>query len=319
MNEYDLVGIIRDNSTIGDTVLAVFAYIRNSIIVDKYGDINNAIHNFLFSVLGLVMVIRAILGMSGRITVHMREIGISAIWLLIALSVSAPSVYVEWLVIPITSIGGAFTSLLTNNYGSAFEGINILLSNTLSIIDQMQSELGVTDLLYKLILFVCGGLYVLLYGMYIIVVVYSQFSLTILFLFGGLIMQISAFKTCRGMLKSWGQAVAKYTLVSVVAALIMGITYGFASLVLAEYLDFLGSDAANFDASTGFNYLFWLFVAVGFVGVILMMKAIEITTEMTGGIATDMSQSFNAAANGVNAASTPLKLAASGLKKKITG
>jgi hypothetical protein len=336
-NQSEILNIIQQSPTIGDVLVQFFDYVVYGLIGEKFEPLNNALHFLLSSMLLFVVFFQAILSMMGKWAVAYKQIAITAVWLIVAMIITRPETYNYYIVESISQfVVGLGQFFVGGNIkgGTTFMAVDNLFVRMFSLIDQMTDLLDTWDFLSLLLLVLLGAIFGALYAMFTIIIVFSKFALAILLLFGGLVIQFSAFKSARGTLKTWLQAVFKYALTVVLATVIIVITSQLCIVIFDVFISQAAgqSDCLNdlncrmsedgwkdIDPSDIFGSLYWLLGLAGMVSVFLMWKVIELTSEITGGVATDMSQSFNASANAANAAMTPLKMMASGATKKIFG
>nr|AKN38161.1 hypothetical protein [Vibrio crassostreae] len=317
MDTYDIIEIMESAPTIGDIVINYFDYVLMSLIAEKYKGLNEAMHTLLFSVLLMVILIKAILGMTGRINVIWREIITTTVLLLLAMEITEPETYRFYIMDTASSLSGGLGSYFVGNgNGTTFESINGLFTNLFSLISRVTDAISWQDFASLILIYGLGGVFAVLYFMFVIVLIYAKFAMTILLLLGGVILQISAFKSMRGVAKSWIQSLCKYGVSIIIATVIIVVTSQLCIVCFNKLVDVITLDN-SIEPDDLFGVWFWLLALVGAVAVFLMMKVMELTSEMTGGVATDMSQSFNAAANTANAALAPIRMIGSGVKKKF--
>ncbi|EKO3958193.1 type IV secretion system protein [Vibrio fluvialis] len=328
-NQSEILNIIQQSPTIGDVLVQFFDYVVYGLIGEKFEPLNNALHILLSSMLLFVVFFQAILSMMGKWAVAYKQIAITAVWLIVAMIITRPETYNYYIVESISQfVVGLGQFFVGGNIkgGTTFMAVDNLFVRMFSLIDQMTDLLDAWDVLSLLLLVLLGGIFGALYAMFTIIIVFSKFALAVLLLFGGLVIQFSAFKSARGTLKTWLQAVFKYALTVVLATVIIVITSQLCIVIFDVFISQAAGQSGmsedgwkDIDPSDIFGSLYWLLGLAGMVSVFLMWKVIELTSEITGGVATDMSQSFNAAANSANAAMTPIKMLASGATKKVFG
>jgi len=333
----EVLKMIQESPTIGDVLIRFFDYVVFGLIHEKFESLNSALHKLLTAALLFVVFFQAIMSMLGKWSSAYKEVAITAVWLIVASGLTKPDVYNYYIVDSVSQfiVGlGQFFVGGTIKSGTTFMAVDNLFVRMFSLIDQMFELLDSWDILEMLLLVILGAVFAILYAMFTIVIVFSKFSLAILFMFGGLVIQFSAFKSMRGTLKTWVQSIAKYALCVVLATIVIVITAQLCIVVFDVFISSVSGqeDCLNdincrmsddgwkdIDPSDMFGSAYWLLALAGLVAVILMMKILELTSEITGGVATDMSQSFNASANAANVAMTPVKMMFAGAKKKVFG
>nr|AKN40550.1 hypothetical protein [Enterovibrio norvegicus] len=321
MNEYDIREIINASATIGDALSNYFDYVVFDLIAGRYPALNKALHTLITSILLITCLVRGVLSMTGKANIQLREVGFTSFWVLVATSITEPSTYNYYVIETVTKLTTNLGSFFVGDFSGAstFEQVENTVFRMFKMIWLITENLDTWDWIEILTLYFLGAIYGALYVMFIIIIAYSKFGTSIMLLLGGLIINLAAFKSFRGMAKSWIQSICKYALCVTVATLIIVLSMQLCAVILDLFIEQTGGSDTPDDISDYFGVFFWLMVAAGIVGLFLMTKAIELTSEITGGVATDMSQSANAAANAANASLTPIRMIASGAGKAIKG
>lgn len=301
--------IITQSPTVGDTLLNYFDYVARELISGTYGTLVRNFQYLLASCMTCVLFIRAILAMAGKFSVQAKEITISIIWMILSIGITAPSFYVSWIIEPLNKfISGLGGILMDTGQMTTFQSVNSMFKEILNLCSIVLSELSWSDVGEILLICLLALIFMVLYAMFIIILVYAKFAVSLFLFFGGVVILLSTFKAFRGMLKSWGVALAKYSFCVIVATLIMRLLSMLCVVAFTRYIK------ATQDGTTemfSYNSGFWLLCVGGVVAVFMMWKCFELTSEITGGVGSDMSNSFNA---GVNTT----KLAIKTMKSKIS-
>nr|AKN37584.1 hypothetical protein [Vibrio sp. FF_291] len=317
LNYNEVLEIITNAPTMGDAIVQFYDFVVYGLINEKFEGLNKAVHTLSFAFLSCVIFIQAILSMMGKFEASLKAIALTAVWILVASAISKPETYNHLIVDTINSVIVGLGAFFAGDFdgGTTFTMVDNLFLRLFLLLDQVTDILDWHDVLSWILTMLIGGIFAALYAMFVIIIVFCKFALSLLLLFGGLVIQFSAFKSVRGILKSWLQAIAKYGISIVIASLNILFT---ATLSIVVFDAFVGASFAagnSIDPEDLFGKFYWLLVLVGFVSAFLMWKTIEFTSEITGGVATDMSQSFNAAANAANAGLKSLSMIQKGISK----
>jgi hypothetical protein len=137
----------------------------------------------------------------------------------------------------------------------------------------------------------------------------------ILMLFGGLIIPIGAFISCRGIVKSWFIALSKYTVFFFIIALIVSVITKIIKMLVDQLMIDSYSGSGNTADNALSNPVFGATLVVGAFGAYMMLKAAEMAQELTGGIASDGAAGATALSNTIKQSGGVAKTIGSSLNK----
>jgi len=317
MNETDIVKIIESSATIGDVLVSYLDYVIFDLIRSRYPELQDAIHLLITTALLLVCTIRSILAMTGKAEIQLKEALLTTVWAVLATTITTPSNYEYWVLSNVSSVTSNLGSYFVGDFSgqSTFVRVEAVVAKVFKLVWIVTENLDAWDIGEIIIMYLLAAVYGALYILFIIILVYAKFALGVLLLTGGLVILLSPFKIFRGMLKSWAQAITKYGFSITLASIIILLSVSLCSVALTIFLESTGGGDTSADVTDYLGVMFWLLIAAGLVSLFLMFKVFELTSEITGGVATDMSNSVNAAGTAANAAMAPIKAAATGLGK----
>lgn len=290
-----------DNLTIGDYFVSQIHIALNTILLSQFSILGVGIKTLISSILILSLVVYGIRLMFGDIASTGKQLATTCVWCLFGLGVVDASFYSQYIIIPLdavmTNIAGLFISGELSN-SSIFIVISQSFSAIFDYAGKLMDEGGISELgltFAGLTVYITYGLY---YCALVIVILMAQIGLSVFYLFGVIIIPLSAFQMFRGMFKSWIGAIAKYSsvvvVVSVITSLLNKITVEIVTNMLSAMKNAEGFGTV-YDGALLLNGLF---------GFLLISKAIEITAELTGGVASDTSGAFKAGAGAASGAIT---------------
>lgn len=291
--------------TVGDALLYYFNEVIVIAIDGKVQALNDAIHTLLGTLIVISLIIYGVLFMFGKIQGNIEQMLITCAWVVIAIPLTYPENYYYFIADPVLNTPDKLAAFFTQGeYAdqTTFQSINHTFTLIFDLGWALIAAADWTDFMSLICSALMMGVFALQYCMFVIIVVYSKFALTVLFMLGTLIIQLSAFKVMRGCLKQWIQALAKYGFVVVVATLVIYISSVLSEIALRALIEnhALGGGAGaveNAMESSGvFGFYYALLMLCGVIGTYLLMKSIELTYEITGGVASDMGGAMTASA-----------------------
>ncbi|MBV7300738.1 type IV secretion system protein [Enterovibrio paralichthyis] len=291
--------------TVGDALIYYFNEVIGLAIEGKVASLNDALFYLMATLLVVSMIVYGILFMFGKIQGNLEQLIITVVWILIAIPLTYPENYYHFIAEPVLTVPDRLAAFFTQGEytnQTTFQAVNHTFVLIFDLCWALIAAADWTDIMS----IACAGLLMLVFGlqycMFLIIVMYSKFALTVLFMLGTVIIQLSAFKVMRGSLKQWVQALAKYGLVVVVATLIIYISSVLSEIALRALIEKNalggGADAMEqaMESTDLFGFYYALLLLCGVIGTYLLMKSIELTYEITGGVASDMGGAMTASA-----------------------
>jgi hypothetical protein len=258
-----------------------------TLIYSNYDKLIAMVHDFAFALVSLYVIFIAIAALNGRLGEWTRDAIASLIIVLLVYGMAFEShAYINWIYEPIvntsnslmgatvTAISGASRNDFDSSIDAAFSSVFESIYNVGNAADGwgvwMKIKVGFA-ILILLILF--GLSYVVYYALLIV----SQVSLHIQFLFGILIFFFSAFKGTRFIFFSWFRDVMTFALWPVFAGIVMGFMLFFFKTISSDIAQL---DLANGDIMT--KTYSWA-VLVGAIGLWQLWKVPSFAAAITGG------------------------------------
>lgn len=293
-------------TTAGDAVLEYFRFSAENLLFEKTAPLADAIYLTLIAFSTLVWIMFGVMWMFGKVHETKDEMMKSAFLIMITSSITV-GVYQEWVIIPVLDLSNNLAVFFTDsNQGTVFESIDKTFGNILGLGWDLIKSGGMMNLSPVFSGLAIVVMYGVCYAVYALVVIFSHFVLSIFFILGILLIKLSIFKCWRPVLKSWGQAVLKFSLVPVFATIIVIFSSSLAEMSILSIIDKTTIDWANYkefidktDVATTYEY--FVLILTAFVTIYLLMKTIETVSELTGGVANDMSGSIRGAVGGAKA------------------
>lgn len=310
-----------DGLAIGDYFLNLLRAGVLNFISGRYAGLTDAFHT-VFSV-GLILsfMIQGFKVMGGDIQKSPRQMAVTAIWILVAIPITAPTTYYDFIFFPFfTAKDNLSLFLYSGNLDdmSIYAATQSSFYRMMSLAGDLISQGGVTEL--KPVVMGCAiGI---IFGVYFFVLLgvtlFNEFALGIVLALGGIIIPLSAFPSCRGVLKSWIIDCLKYAAFCIVVAVIISILSIIMDELVAEVMrSSYDGDEATVDGS--WTALFAT-LTLGAFGIYMMFKASEIAQALTGGVMSDGASGVSAITNGVtNTINTGSNLASIAAKSGNVG
>ncbi len=287
-----------ENINLGDFFLHQITNATKIIIISTNEPLASSILLLVKSILILSLVGYGIRFMLGDIASTGKQLAITCVWCLFGMGVIEPSFYFGYIVTPLTYSMHNLTGLFLTGSAeqTAFQAIGNSFETVFRYALLMIKEGGI----YNLVPVLVGSALCVIYGLYYaaatIVILMSQIGLSLFWIFGIIVIPISAFQMFRGMFKAWVVAIFKYSMVMVVVSCLLTLLNQVSIEILLELL----GDMSNSDGAGGIAD--GALLLNGLFGFALISKAIEITAELTGGIASDTSGAFRASGSAIKGA-----------------
>lgn len=287
---YVISNNIKDYPTVGDFFIAQIQDGVFGIIGSTFSPLAESMHSLLVASMVCAIVIFGI-----RITLNdskasLREFVVTLIWGMTSLGVVEPEFYQTWIVETVWSLADGFATLiLSGEFGemSIFGAISKSFSRVFFFVGELFKVWSVSNVLPLIVGLVTGAFYGAFYAYMLVLVLFVNVILGILFILGVIIIPLGAFEMWRSVVKSWVQALLKYSAVSLFVATIALITNKLVIIAIGT----LSTEAINADSyyehiSVLSSSLAVLLLTACF-GIALLKKTMELTGEITGGVMSD--------------------------------
>lgn len=285
--------------TPGDLILT-YVKIGFTTITNKGSDALPHFGLFFGSLLTLALIIHGTLLIvnDGK----PKEAAKTAVWALIAWSFVDSKFYESFLVNPlITTRDNLAIFLMPSDDGTIFQSVQGSFAKLSGFGFSLIDSGGVTNItpivIGLAVLLICGLYYLAILAN----LLFCEISLYLLFFFGLFIIPLGAFESARPMFKSWCGAIAKYVGVFIMIGALVGIIDAAMRPLLQDVISASYSSEGYKQGSSSI-YLASV-LALGSFGSYLLFKAMELTTEITGGV---MSDGATGSQSIVNSAKTTL-------------
>ena len=288
-----------ESLSVGDYLLELIRNGGFGLLVDKGRNLSNEIHYLMSACLTLSVLIYGVRIMAGDLVGSGKELLLTSVMTVIAIGITSPEVYYSFVISPTLStrdnlsvffisiesgntlfetIGSSFYRMITHGYALVESG-SIMSGNIAPILA------GVTVMLA--------------YGIYYILIaanlLFCELVTTVLFIVGLVAIPVGVFKTTRNIFKGWLNSLIKYNLVFVMTAIIVSVINSVNSPIISELL----IETYQYgEVKEGIlNPKFGMVIIMACFGSYLMLKAMELTAEITGGVASDMSTGAKSISN----------------------
>lgn len=292
----------------GDAILAFFLVQTKRLLFDKMFLLDGAMHGLIVVAMVITILFFGALLIMGKYGTY------EDLWkmFLTASIVSSvtPSIYFNYITLPVVNISNGLTIFLSDaNYETPFAAVTSSFGTVIYMGWQLIQNGGVTDLAPVLtglcVLTIFGAAYIL----FVIVCVFAAFMLSICMMFGFILLKLMIFKTWRPVIKTWIQSVLKFAMVPVFSTLVVAFS---SELVNACMRRIVASRTMNssLEVSDITGIEFYIVLITGALTVYVLLKSIEMTAEITGGVANDLGGAARAATSASKTTFNAIKLAA---------
>lgn len=249
--------------------------------------------------LGLSVAIYGVLIITKHITSSGKDLLITIVWAMFGVGLMDAEVYNNLIVIPFHTVKNNLSIFMAPGSGATvFESIQAsfagLMGYGMSLIDS-------GSILTNLMPIVIGGTVMFVSGLYYITIVanllFCEMALYLLYFLGMFIIPLGAFKSARPMVKSWVKSIAKYGLVFVITGTLVGLINAAMRPLLQEVLNQSYQNGGYGDGISSI-YLACVITLSSF-GCYLMIKAMEFSAELTGGVMSDGAAGTTSISNAV--------------------
>lgn len=290
--------------TVGDFLLNEVRNGGFSVIFSKGSGLSESAHLLLATGLIVSIVIKGILIMNGDLIGSGKALLKMSLWAVIGVSITNPSVYMDFVVLPSINIRDNLAVYLVSNdgykeYNSTFEAIsgsfNYMFNYAWKLVDS-GSITSPAPVLAGLIVFIVYGLY---YFSIVVNLVLCEVVLSFLFAMGLLIIPISAFETLRGILKSWITLILQYSMVVICSSLFVSILNSINAHAISKLAEMKGIEGI-------LSPWMGLVLLVACFGVLIMKIAFDTSAHLSGGILGSGKDGSSAVSSGLSSAASSM-------------
>lgn len=280
----------------GDAVLEYFSKELSVGVFEKMGLLSDALHGAVVVFFTVALIGYGTLFVLNKVDGTKDDL-IKAFIIAAVVSSLSPDVYMEMIVFPVLNISEGLTLFITNTDSpSIFESIDAILFSVIEYGFTMVGEGGVSDF----IPIVAGSITIVTFGyayaLFAIAVIFANFMISIVFMFGFILIKLCVFKAWRPVFKTWVQSVLKFSFVPVLASTIIVFSANLVKNVMDGLIEKnLDPDVYVEDLMNSNEY--WIIILTGIVCAYAMSKVIETAAELTGGVANDLGGATRGAAS----------------------
>lgn len=308
---------IADYPTIGDFFDAQVSSVVFNILYDLGAPLANSMHGLLTAAMLFSITIYGI-----RITLNdtqasSREFVVTLIWGMLSLGVVAPSFYFTYVISLFYDLREFFITILLDQEFSSGQSIFQAVSNSFSKVFlfvgrmfELWSVSMITPLLFGLLI---GAFYGIFYAYLVITLMFINVVMGILFVLGVLVIPLGAFQMWRAVVKSWIQALLKYTSVSIFVSVVVLLTSRLMTISLWQLSQDTMSVNGTYSNVSFFSSGMAALLLTACLGIALLKKSMELTSEITGGVMTDTGGVVKGAASDTMIAAKGIGLASRAL------
>ncbi len=290
-----------ETMTLGDYLAGFIAEGGTEFIRHRITGLGLNVSTLINSCLLCSITIYGIKFMAGELATTGKQMIIMFVWLILGMGITSESIYLD-LMFTIFEVRDNLTAylMLGNTDYSIYQSFSIANNKMFVHAVNLFNAAGWTDIFMILTaasIFLIYGIY---YFLFIAITLFCDLSLIILMIFGAIIIPISAFQSCRGLMKSWLTAILKYCTVFAVVGVIVSILNFISTDLIGQLMSsvYVNNDLIEdkLDAMFELTILGGVLM-VGAFGIYLLMSAMEFATEMTGGVMSDGGKGVSAITN----------------------
>lgn len=280
----------------GDAVLQFFSKELSLGVFEKMGVLSGALHGTIAAFLSVVVVGYGTLLILNKVDGTKDDLFKMAVIAMLAVSLT-PDIYMSMIVFPILEISQGLTIFMSGSEGGTiFEAINSTFFGVIDYGFKMISEGGVTDLMPVIAGIITIGSFLAAYSLFAISVIFANFMLSIIFMFGFILIKLCVFKVWRPVFKTWVQSVVKFSFVPILSTTIVAFSASLVQNVMNGLIEKkLDPDVTSESLMASNEY--WIIILTGVVCAYAMSKVIETAAELTGGVANDLGGATRGAAS----------------------
>lgn len=296
---------LKDIDNIGDLIMASIA-LGKGRIEDKFGYLLDAFNDLFITLLYISILLYSIAILFRNMHLF-KEIAVMFVWVSVTTSIVKSGFYYDFFqllmatrikisIFLATGEGHTIFSAIQDSF-SALYGLGAALIDSGSMMTNvMPIVIGCTVNL------ICAIYYVSLVANLLL----CELLLYILYFLGTFILLISCFKSARPMLQSWIKAIAKYSLVFVISGIVISLIDAAMRPILHEVIFQSYQDGGYSASGIPMKWLGAVLV-LGCFGAVLMVKAMEISSELTGGVMSDGNAGVQSIKNAFNTTRNTLR------------
>lgn len=269
--------------TVGDFLLSSIRSSGFSLIGLKGEGLASAVHTFMSIGLVAAIVIKGVLIMYGDLVGTGKSLLKMCLWAVIGIAITEPSLYSRLVITPSIEIRDNLSIFMVSSddyissNGGIFEAISGSFNYMFNYAFSLFKEGGMTNITPIIAGLVVSLVYGLYYFSIVVNMVLCEIILNFLYLFGLLIIPLSAFETLRGTLKSWATLIAQYSLVVICSSMFISILNNINKQAIENLSQIKGVDGI-------LSPWMGLVLLVAAFGVLIMKVAFDVAAHLSGGM-----------------------------------
>lgn len=300
------------NNSFGDFMVEQIRNASEFLITMKASGLTKAVKPLINSLLILSVVIYALRVIFGDQISTLRDLVTTGIWVIVGIGITSSSPFEHLVYNPYFATKDSLTAWLmigdsSQTIYSAFSDANYrMFAHAANILDKA----GMTDFsmwINALAIYIIFGIY---YVIFLAVTLFCELASNLVMLLGMLIIPLAAFKSARGLFKSWALALAKYFGLFVIIGFIVSIMNILTDTLITSLMNEIyvarggGMDSSQVKLDSP---ILGATLAAGAFGIYLTYQALELAGELTGSVMGDGKAGVTALANSASAAASASK------------
>lgn len=288
-----------ESLSIGDYLLTLIRFGGLGLLSEKGGDLSKQIHYLMSSFLILSVLIYGIRIMAGDLIGSGKELILTGVMTVLAIGITSPEQYYNLIISPILNTRDNLSVFFVSDESGKmfFEGIGSgfyrMIAHGYALIDSGSVMSGnIAPILAGIVVMLSYGIY---YMLIVANLLFCELIITVLFIVGLISIPIGVFRTTRNIFKGWVNSLVKYNLVFVMTAIVASVVNSINEPIISELL----IETYQYgEVKEGIlNPKFGMVLIMACFGSYLMLKVMELTAEITGGIASDGATGAKSLAN----------------------
>ena len=269
--------------TVGDFLLNSVRESGFSLIGAKGVDLAEAVHTFISIGLVVAIIIKGLMIMHGDLVGTSKSLLKMCLWAVIGIAITEPSLYTSLLIMPSIDIRDNLSIFMISNddyeasnigiFGAISDSFNYMFNYAFALFNE-GGMTNITPIIAGLVVSLVYGLY---YLSIVVNMVLCEIILNFLYLFGLLVIPLSAFETLRGTLKSWATLIAQYSLVVICSSMFISILNNINRQAIENLSQIKGVDGI-------LSPWMGLVLLVAAFGVLIMKVAFDVAAHLSGGM-----------------------------------
>lgn len=266
---------------IGDFFLQSVRASAFNLMSAKGSGLNLAVSDFISIGLLVAVTIKGILIMGGNLVGNAKSIFKMAVWALVAIGITTPSIYQSMVILPIIELRDNLSIYFVSNDGYRHESLFEAISGSFNYMFHYAFKIMADGGWRNPTPIIAGIAMGLVYGVYYVAIVLNlvlcEVILSFLFLMGLLIIPLSTFETLRGMLKSWLTLILQYSLVVICSSVFISILNNISMMAVENLIKIKGVEGITSP---------WIGLALitACFGIVIMKVAFDVSAHLSGGM-----------------------------------